>query len=89
MPIEPLNAEPPKRKRRWFQFSLRTLMIGVTVLAVGCWIGVDRARLIRERDEALRRAEITDNVAARELLLRTGSLRWGAGAWEDRNTGKK
>ncbi len=24
----------PKRKRRWFQFSLRTLMIGVTLLAV-------------------------------------------------------
>jgi hypothetical protein len=28
------KADPPKRKRRWFQFSLRTLMIGVTLLAV-------------------------------------------------------
>jgi hypothetical protein len=27
-------TEPPKRKRRWFQFSLRTLLIGVTLLAV-------------------------------------------------------
>ena len=31
MPIEPIKADPPKRKRRWFQFSLRTLMIGVTL----------------------------------------------------------
>jgi hypothetical protein len=30
MQTEPSEAEPPKRKRRWFQFSLRTLMIVVT-----------------------------------------------------------
>jgi hypothetical protein len=30
------SAEPPNRKRRWFQFSLRTLMIVVTVFAVVC-----------------------------------------------------
>jgi hypothetical protein len=34
MEIEPSNADPPKCKRRWFQFSLRTLLITVTVLAV-------------------------------------------------------
>ena len=34
MEAEPIKAEPVKRKRRWFQFSLRTLMIGVTVVAV-------------------------------------------------------
>ena len=28
------KAEPPTRKRRWFQFSLRSLMIVVTLLAV-------------------------------------------------------
>jgi hypothetical protein len=31
MEAEPLKAEPPKRKRRWYQFSLRTLMILVTL----------------------------------------------------------
>jgi hypothetical protein len=36
MQTEPPNADPPKRKRRWFQFSLRSLMIGVTLLAVVC-----------------------------------------------------
>ena len=30
------KADPPKRQRRWFQFSLRTLMIVVTLLAVVC-----------------------------------------------------
>ena len=35
MQTEPSKADPPKRKRRWFQFSLRTLMIGVTLLAIG------------------------------------------------------
>jgi hypothetical protein len=28
------KAEPPNRKRRWFQFSLRTLLIGVTLVAI-------------------------------------------------------
>ena len=35
MPTEPSQTEPPKRKRRRFQFRLRTLLIGVTV--VGVW----------------------------------------------------
>jgi hypothetical protein len=36
MQTEPPTADPPKRKRRWFQFSLRTLMIGVTLAAFPC-----------------------------------------------------
>jgi hypothetical protein len=50
-----MQTEPPKRKRRWFQFSLRTLMIGVTLLAAVCWVDIDRSRLIRERDEAIQK----------------------------------
>jgi hypothetical protein len=34
MQTEPPKAEPPKRNRRWFQFSLRSQMIGVTVTAL-------------------------------------------------------
>jgi hypothetical protein len=34
MEAEPPKVDPPKRKRRWFQFSLRSLLIGVTLLAV-------------------------------------------------------
>ena len=36
MQTEPSKAEPPKRKRRWFQFSLRTLLIAVTMLSIPC-----------------------------------------------------
>jgi hypothetical protein len=40
MQTEPPKADPPKRKRRWFQFSLRTLMIGVALFGVfGGWFG--------------------------------------------------
>jgi hypothetical protein len=39
----------PKRKRRWFQFSLRTLLISVTLLAVACgYIGWE-AKIVRDR----------------------------------------
>jgi hypothetical protein len=44
-------------RRRRFQFRLRTLMIGVTLLAIACWGAVDRARLIRERDDAVQKQQ--------------------------------
>ena len=59
MQTEPPEANLPKRKRRWFQFSLRTLLIVVTVLALlsaaVTWVVQDRQRLIHERDEAMGR----------------------------------
>src|ERR1700688_4093263 len=49
MQAEPSKAEPPKRKRRWFQFSLRTLMIVVTLLAVvSAYVGW-QAKIVRTR----------------------------------------
>lgn len=35
----PRPADPPRvtRKRRWWQFSLRTLL--VTMMVMGCWLG--------------------------------------------------
>jgi hypothetical protein len=40
MEAEPPKAEPPKRKRRWFQFSLRSLMALTLLLGFGTatWI---------------------------------------------------
>jgi hypothetical protein len=35
MRTEPPEADLPKYKRRWFQFSLRTLLVGITLLAAG------------------------------------------------------
>ena len=36
MQTEPTNADPPKGKRRWFQFRLRTLMIFIAAVALAC-----------------------------------------------------
>ncbi len=43
--------------RRRFQFGLRKLLIGVTLVAVACWALLDRVRLIGERNEARRDAD--------------------------------
>jgi hypothetical protein len=56
MPTEPPRADPPKRKRRWFQFSLRTLLVFTMALAVACgWLGkrIEQKREEREAVEAI------------------------------------
>jgi hypothetical protein len=58
MHTEPPEADPPKRNRRWFQFSLRSLMIVVAVVAVPCaWLGhkIEQKRRQRDAIEAIRR----------------------------------
>jgi hypothetical protein len=61
MQAEPSKADPPKRKRRWLQFSLRSLMIGVTLFCVviGGYVSW-QAKIVRER-----RAEMNRVVDAR------------------------
>jgi hypothetical protein len=49
MEAEPPQADPPKRKRRWFQFSLRTLLIVVTLLAAPLGYVGWQAKIVRER----------------------------------------
>ena len=56
MEAEPSKAVPPKRKRRWFQFSLRTLLIFTAIAAVAVgWLGkrMEQKRNEREAMEAL------------------------------------
>ena len=44
-----MEAEPTKRKRRWFQFSLRTLLVFTLVCAIGsAWVA---HRMVRKRKE--------------------------------------
>jgi hypothetical protein len=50
-----MEADPPKRKRRWFQFSLRSLMIFILICAVACdWFGW-QAKIVRDRKSELNR----------------------------------
>jgi hypothetical protein len=51
-------TEPPKR--HWYQFSLRTLLIGVTLLAVACAYVGWQARTVSERRAMRERIEKTD-----------------------------
>ena len=53
MQTEPTKVEPPKRKRRWFQFSLRTLMIGVTLLAAASAYVAGQKKIVSDRKEML------------------------------------
>ena len=39
MEAEPPKSDSPKRKRRWFQFSLRTLLVFTLICAVACAFG--------------------------------------------------
>ncbi len=56
METAPNKAEPPKRKRRWYQFSLRTLLIVTVLCAIPCaWLGrkIERKRREREAVESI------------------------------------
>ena len=51
MQDEPIKAEPPKRKRRWLQFSLRTLLLLTLICAVAAsWVAHRRDKKRGERD---------------------------------------
>ena len=43
------NTEPKKPRRRWFQFRLRTLLIGVVLLSVPFRYVAHEARIVRAR----------------------------------------
>jgi hypothetical protein len=57
-------SDPSKRKRRWFQFSLRTLFVIVATLAVQCAVCLPK---LRERQEY-------NNISAAERFLGTMEL---------------
>ena len=59
MQSEPSKADPPKRKRRRFQFSLRSLLLFTLVCAIACgWLGkkIEQKRQEREAVEAIVRS---------------------------------
>jgi hypothetical protein len=62
MEAEPPKAEP-KRRRRWLQFSLRTLLIVVMLLAVACWYVTGQTKIVKERQSWI------DSHPRRTILL--------------------
>jgi hypothetical protein len=46
-------SKPPKRKRRWFQFSLRSLLVFTLIVAIPCaWLAREIERKRHEREAA-------------------------------------
>jgi hypothetical protein len=60
MQDEPPKAALPMRKRRWFQFSLRSLLIVVALLAVVCGDVGRQAEIMREPTRFVGRLITTD-----------------------------
>jgi hypothetical protein len=55
--------KPIKQKRRWHQFSLRTLLIFVTVVAVACsWLTVKMEQAKKQRAEVERINNLSANI---------------------------
>jgi hypothetical protein len=86
MEAEPPEADPPKRKRRWFQFSLRTLLIGVTLLAVPCAYVGWQAKIVRERRVELSRVVDTRLVGI-DGADKEGTIPWIRRALGDKRVG--
>jgi Leucine Rich repeat len=64
MQTAPPKAEPPKRKRRWFQFSLRTLMIVTVICAIAsAWVTGRRDQKRKEQE-------------AVSAIVKLGGLAW-------------
>jgi hypothetical protein len=71
MSTAPIPA-PPKRKRRWFQFSLRTLLLFVTVFAI--WFGT-LAKRANDQRNAVRELRTSGVEIIYEHQLRENALR--------------
>ena len=72
MQTEPQKAEPPKRKRRWYQFSLRTLFIFTAIVAIPYAYVGSQARIVRER-RAMLSAVIDSGGGYRAYLPKEGT----------------
>jgi DsbC/DsbD-like thiol-disulfide interchange protein len=74
MQTEPPKADQPKRKRRWFQFSLRTLLVCVgSILLSACDRGGGETRY-HQNAPADRRDPVVAAVETRPELSKTKSL---------------
>jgi Leucine-rich repeat (LRR) protein len=77
----PSSSETPKRKLRWYQFSLRTLLIFVTFFGIACsWFAVKMRQAKRQRDavEAIlkNRGEVFYDFQERDILAKPPGPEW-------------
>jgi hypothetical protein len=70
MEAEPIKAALPKRKRRWFQFSLRTLLIVTTVVAVQCAVCLPIFRDWQKYNSTAERVRRVSELLRRDFPMR-------------------
>lgn len=63
----PNNTKPRKPRCRWFQFRLRTLLVGVVLLAIPCAYVAHEYRIVAARKEL-----IADGLTGRCLVCKRG-----------------
>jgi Leucine-rich repeat (LRR) protein len=86
MQTDPPQADPPKRKRRWFQFSLRTLMIFTALVAVAAGrLGkhIEQKRMEQEAVDAIRKqgGVVLYDYAIRDAAGHNGKWELWGPAW--------
>jgi hypothetical protein len=70
------KAATPKRKRRWFQFRLRSLLIGVTLLAVPMGYVGWQVKIVRERRALRENPQFCEPFFLTEDSQGTSALSW-------------
>ena len=74
MEAEPPKAEPPKRKRRWFQFSLRTWFILVAIAVVQSAVCLPMLREWQQRRQEEAEFDELVKLIKSTIAPSTGSL---------------
>jgi hypothetical protein len=65
-------TRPRKRKRRWFQFTLRTLFVVVAIMAIACGYVAHEWRTVRERDAIYDRLVSVDRSTISHIVDENG-----------------
>ena len=67
------DSDPPKPVRRWYQFSLRTLLLVMTVFAV--WLGI-KIHQARQQKQAVAAIEKLGGTVYYDYQVTTDSRAW-------------
>jgi hypothetical protein len=73
MQIAQSQPETPRRKRRWFHYSLRTMLLVITAVALSLGVVVRNAGVQREAVQAIQRSHGTVFYAFHQTAPRTVS----------------
>jgi len=72
--MQSATADTPKPKRRWYQYSLRTLLLFMLLASIGLsWLAV-KLKQAREQKEAVRAIEEAGGWVIHDYTFRTPDI---------------